>query len=233
MYDLSGNIQFVKNFGGSGVEDVYGVTAVDGGLVIVGSAPAASIGNGTFTSLTAYGAWDGFFIIYDLNGNLQFVRNLSIAFQYGLTVVTAIDSGFMVLGRMPEDEIGKGVFTGLTGCGGWDGFFMIYNLVDLKEIEILSSPDLLAIEGNSWSYIIITDQSDVTITVNGASWLSSDEMTISGTAPTPLNRISETFEITITASKAGFESAVQTFILTIYAELEFITIPSDQNIEQP
>jgi uncharacterized repeat protein (TIGR02543 family) len=118
---------------------------------------------------------------------------------------------------------------------GWD-FFNIWTLDPSKNngypilaqtpISITSTPVSDAVEGSAWSHTPSTNPSGTTVSVSGASWLASDGTTISGTVPAPLNGISETFNVTITASKINHISATQSFTLTVYAELTFATLPT-------
>ena len=92
-------------------------------------------------------------------------------------------------------------------------------------VYVTSSPPAAAVSGAAFSYQPITIPAGATISVSGAPWLSVAGGTISGTVPAPANGISETYTITVTAAAAGYESGTQTFVLTVYAKLTFLSSP--------
>ena len=87
---------------------------------------------------------------------------------------------------------------------------------------ISSSPSTLdTYSGQHWSYTVSALPSDATITVSGASWLSVSGKVISGTVGTPGD-----YTVTVTASKAGYTSATQTFVIHVVPQLTFESLPS-------
>jgi len=97
---------------------------------------------------------------------------------------------------------------------------------DWYPLRITSSPITTVTESNTWKYTPITVPAGATISVTGASWLSSDGTMISGTAPMPSDAISEDFHITVTASKAGYADATQELTITVVASQIFTVTPT-------
>ena len=82
------------------------------------------------------------------------------------------------------------------------------------------SPQGFGVVGTSWSYTPNVSVEGCTLTVSGASWLVVSGDTIVGT-PTSAG----TFEITVTAQKAGYQSATQTFTVQVLSNLSFQSSP--------
>jgi uncharacterized repeat protein (TIGR02543 family) len=103
------------------------------------------------------------------------------------------------------------------------GNITIYAQWVVPTITIESSPSTLdTYTGQHWSYTVSALPSDATITVSGASWLSvSGKVIISGTVGTPGD-----YTVTVTASKAGYTSATQTFVIHVVPQLTFESLPS-------
>jgi len=72
MYDLSGNIVWKKNFGGSGGDYFYGITAVTGGFVAVGYSGFDSFGNGDWIGITNKGGEDAIIVIFTLDESTKY-----------------------------------------------------------------------------------------------------------------------------------------------------------------
>jgi len=102
------------------------------------------------------------------------------------------------------------------------GNVTIYAQWTVATATISSSPSTLdTYTGQHWSYTVSALPSDATITVSGASWLSVSGKVISGTVGTPGD-----YTVTVTASKAGYTSATQTFVIHVVPQLTFESLPS-------
>ena len=74
-YDASGNVQWRKNFGGSGNDWFYSVTATpDGGFVAVGNSYIAPSGNGDWTGVIGKGN-DAIIVKFDAYGDVVWKKN--------------------------------------------------------------------------------------------------------------------------------------------------------------
>jgi len=78
-----------------------------------------------------------------------------------------------------------------------------------------------AVVGSSWSFTPTSDVDDCTLSVSGANWLTVNNGTIIGTPTT-----AGTYNITLTASKTGYEDGTMTFSVTVYSALSFSSLPT-------
>ena len=63
-YDNTGNVVWKKNFGGSGYDEFYSVTAVSDGIAAVGYSEKNSFNNGDWTGVTGKGYTDAIIVKY-------------------------------------------------------------------------------------------------------------------------------------------------------------------------
>ena len=97
---------------------------------------------------------------------------------------------------------------------------------DYPPISITSAQDNVSIlAGSDFSYNVTTNILDATISVTGAPWLTATGNTISGIAGTPGD-----YNITVSASKTGYETTTQTFTITVVPDLEITSTQSDVSI---
>lgn len=97
----------------------------------------------------------------------------------------------------------------------------------LRTIEISGAPVTMVLATKSWSYRPTFTPSDATVSISGVPWLSLSSGTISGTAPTPSGSAeSQNFNLVITVSKSGYETATQNVTIKVYRELNFTTTPT-------
>ena len=73
----------------------------------------------------------------------------------------------------------------------------------------------------SFLYTVQTNVTDCQVLVSGASWLSVNGNTISGT-PTSTGE----YDITVTVTKAGYLTATQTFTINVISSLGWLNEPS-------
>ena len=116
------------------------------------------------------------------------------------------------IGYDPGDKITIG--TGTT---------TLYAIWQQAAIDITTSQgDVSLITGQEFTLNIGTSVSGCTISVSGASWLSSSGNMVSGTAPSSPGE----YDITITASKSGYISDSINFSITVVSALSFDSEPS-------
>lgn len=96
----------------------------------------------------------------------------------------------------------------------------LYAVWEQASITMTGSPQGFGVVGTSWSYTPTLSVDGCTLSVSGASWLVVSGDTIVGTPSS-----AGTFEITITAQKAGYQSATQTFTVQVLSNLSFQSSP--------
>ncbi|RYE13050.1 MAG: hypothetical protein EOP51_30425 [Sphingobacteriales bacterium] len=115
-----GSLQWQKLLGGTNDENCNGVIqTADGGFVAVGS--SASSNTGTLGSYTSNGGTDAWITKLDNLGNLQWQKLLGGSSVDAASSITQINGGFAVAGY--SISAGTGYLTGLSGNGGYDGWF--------------------------------------------------------------------------------------------------------------
>ena len=96
------------------------------------------------------------------------------------------------------------------------------------EVSITSNQsDVSILTGSNFSYNVITDPEDATISVSGASWLNVNGHLIYGTVSEPGE-----YTITVSAYKDGYGVGSQSFTVTVSSGLVFISGPSAGYIVQ-
>ena len=107
-------------------------------------------------------------------------------------------------------------------CVGWalSSKITLFAVWEQASITMTGNPQGFGVVGTSWSYSPNVSVEGCTLTVSGASWLVVSGDTIVGT-PTSAG----TFEITVTAQKAGYQSATQTFTVQVLSNLFFQSSP--------
>ncbi len=96
----------------------------------------------------------------------------------------------------------------------------LYAVWEQASITMTGSPNGFGVVGTSWSYAPTLSVDGCTLSVSGASWMVVSGDTVVGT-PTSAG----TFEITVTAQKAGYQSATQTFTVKVLSNLSFRSSP--------
>jgi hypothetical protein len=128
MCDLDGNVLWAKNFGGAHIDDFVSVASFDGGFVAVGNATKQSFGTGTFSDLTAYGIQDAIAVMFDLDGNVVWVKNFGGEANNYFTSVASVDGGFVAVGYASSTSFGNGTFSDLVGYGDHDTIAVMCDL---------------------------------------------------------------------------------------------------------
>ena len=97
-YNNDGKLMWKKNFGGMGSDSFSAVTAVPDGIVVVGSAPAESFGNGDWTDVAGNGGTDAIIVKFDNDGNVLWKKNFGGLGDDRYESVTNTDSGIIAVG---------------------------------------------------------------------------------------------------------------------------------------
>ncbi len=93
-----------------------------------------------------------------------------------------------------------------VACDGTKTLYAVWQFV----LEITSVPSGSMTVGSQWTYRPVANADGCIVTVSGADWISVSDGTIGGT---PMN--TGTYSLTVTVSKEGCVSAVQTFDLVV------------------
>jgi hypothetical protein len=95
-------------------------------------------------------------------------------------------------------------------------------------VAITSDQDNVSIiTGTNFSYNVVTNPADATISVSGASWLNVNGHLIYGTVSEPGE-----YTITVSAYRDGYGVGSQSFTVTVSSGLVFISGPSAGYIVQ-
>lgn len=97
----------------------------------------------------------------------------------------------------------------------------LYAVWQLSVITISGTPEDAILVGSSYTYTPTISVTGCTLSVDGASWMTTSDGTLIGT-PTEAG----TYTITITASQSGYTSGTQTFTVTVVSVLEFTSSPT-------
>ena len=99
-------------------------------------------------------------------------------------------------------------------------------VITFQPLQITSTPIDRAISGTIWSYMPSVSAAGYSLSLQtDAPFLSLSGNTISGIPSMPSGQ-SQEYTITISASKSGYITTIQTFTLTVYRELTFTTVPT-------
>ena len=163
---------------------------------------------------------------YDANGGsgapvAQTAESTSGSYTFTVSSQEPTRSGYVFMGWSTS-----GTSSGTVYHGGdrvtVTGTTTLRAVWEAAVIEITSSQqDVNIIVGQSFSYTVTTDVSGCTVSVSGASWLTVSGNNVFGNPVQPGE-----YTVTITASKAGYTSATQTFTITVSSALGFTSQPS-------
>ena len=128
-FDAGGNVVWATNFGGSGEDRFYGVTATtDGGFVAVGHSEDTSFGNGDWFGISGKGNVDAIIVKFDANGSIVWATNFGGLGGDYFFDVTAVPGGELVaVGTSQDASFGNGNWLGATGKGNIDATFVKFN----------------------------------------------------------------------------------------------------------
>ncbi len=138
-----------------------------------------------------------------------------------LSSKTPTRSGYQFLGWSKSSSAASATYSAGSSYSFDYGTTQLYAVWKQLTITVSGTPDQYAIAGNYWSFSPTVSVSGCSVSISGASWLSSTGTTVSGT-PTQTG----TYDITLTFSKSGYTSATKTFTVTVISSLEFTSSPS-------
>ena len=145
------------------------------------------------------------------SGSKSFIVTDSVPVRDGFVCVGwALSSGATTAQYHAGDSVSVAYGSKITLFAVWEQ----------ASVTMTGSPQGFGVVGTSWSYTPNVSVDGCTLSVSGASWLVVSGDTIVGT-PTSAG----TFEITITAQKAGYQSATQTFTVQVLSNLSFQSSP--------
>ena len=127
-YDMSGEIVWKRNFGGSSSDSYNSVTAISNGYVAVGSSGARSFGNGDWEGVTTTGynyCTDSIIVKYNAIGDVVWKKNLCGPSDDNYSSVTAGNYGYVAVGY--SNLFGSNDWTGISGKGDDDAIIVKYN----------------------------------------------------------------------------------------------------------
>jgi hypothetical protein len=121
----------------------------------------------------------------------------------------------------------------LMASGVNNGYPILRNLEPIVTItSVPSTTTILSGSSNSWSYSVTAvaggTSNGIQYSITGASWLTFSGNILStgaGGVPDPISGTSQTFNLTITASRTGFPSATQNVSLTVIKSSDPGTLP--------
>ena len=128
-YDVEGEVEWAKSFGGSSYDYIYSVAATsDGGYIAGGSFRSSSIqvGNEILTNNGSSANSDGLIIKYDVEGEVEWAESFGGSGSDTIySVAVTSDEGIIAGGYFYETvQVGNGI---LTSNGGYDGLIIKYN----------------------------------------------------------------------------------------------------------
>ena len=129
-YDENGNVEWMKNFGGAGHDEFYGVTAaLDGGFAAVGYSDNTSFGTGDWPAGIEKGSQDAIIVKFDENGGVEWQKNFggkNDEWYYGVTATS--DGGFAAVGYSDSGSFdGAGDWPAGTSNGAYDAIIVKYD----------------------------------------------------------------------------------------------------------
>lgn len=130
-------------------------------------------------------------------------------------------SGYTFLGWSTSSSATSATYSS-GGSYSFDyGTTQLYAVWKSASITVSGTPDQYGVVGSSWSFKPTVSVDGCSITISGASWLSVNGGTISGTPTSP-----GTYNVTLTFAKSGYTSATKTFSVTVLSALDFTSSPT-------
>jgi len=241
-FDSSGDLSWTRVFGGTGMDESLSITALqNGGYVSILSIGVSDLGGGDFGGLSAYTSTGGIGLLiyfgeekvlsfYSVpsaltvqTGNVWSYTPVSLPAGAVISVTGAYwlsSNGTTISGVAPIPVSGMSESFNIIVTATMADYISAQQVftitVNLGAMTITSVPPDPSIQtGSLWSYTPVVDVSGSVISVTGAYWLSSDGSLISGFAPVPVSGVSQVFDVTVTAVKAGYMTATQKFTITV------------------
>jgi len=121
----NGELQWVKNFGGSGNDIFASVITVSDGIIAAGF--SGSFGNGDWAGITGKGSDDAIIVKYDFIGNVLWKNHFGGNASDMFTSVTGVLGGYIAVGYSQVDSFNNGDWSGVTGRGLVDAIMVRYD----------------------------------------------------------------------------------------------------------
>ncbi len=194
--------------------------------------PGSTISVSYDSSKTLYAVWKEKTYTSTLNFNanggsgapssLTYTGTSTSAHKFTIPTTKPTRSGFVFLGWSDSSTSSTASYQpGSTISVPYNGTKTLYAVWQTAQLDITSEPATKSVKtGQSWSYTPTTNISGCTVTVSGADWLTVSDGKISGTPTT-----AGTYNVTVTVSKAGYDSDSQSFVLNVYSALGFNSVP--------
>lgn len=161
-FNSDGEMVWQENFGGAGNDTFAAIAAtLDGGFVVVGYSDAATFGdpNGDWAAFTGKGGIDAVIVKFDADGEMLWQKNFGGSDNDYFTAVAVKENGDVVAtGYSNDGSFRTGDFGNITGYGGTDIIYAIFNDADictLKYLRYANNKDLLHYEDHVISGDII------------------------------------------------------------------------------
>ena len=160
--------------------------------------------------------------------NDQFTGTSTADHTFTISALTPTHPDYIFLGWATSNGGPVEKQPGQTIDCPYNGSVNLWAVWDAKQITITSEQSSVGlICGDPFSYTVETDKEGVVVSVSGASWLSVNGSTISGTAPNQPG----TYDITVQVMKdGGYTTATQSFQIVVYSNIGFISEPSADGI---
>ena len=125
-YDASGNVEWKKNFGGSGDDKYTGTAPAEDGCVAVGF--SSSFGDGDWSGTIGHGGKDAVIVKYDKAGNVEWKKNFGgVGDDEYYSVAETEDGGCIAGGYSSFDSFGNGDWESVAGKKNKDAIIVKYD----------------------------------------------------------------------------------------------------------
>ncbi len=130
-------------------------------------------------------------------------------------------SGYTFLGWSASSTATTATYSSGSSYSFSAGTTTLYAVWTSAGISVSGTPDPYAVVGSAWSFTPTVSVSGCSVSVSGASWLSANGTSVSGTPTQP-----GTYDVTLTFSKSGYSSATKSFTITVLSALDFESSPT-------
>lgn len=125
-YDLSGNVEWKRNFGDKGRDEFDCVASVEDGFVAVGSSETDDVGVGDWRQEDVNGGKDAIIVKYDASGNIEWKHCFGGSDTDGYSGVATSGTDAAAVGSSGKSSFQSGDWADTSGKGDTDGAFIKY-----------------------------------------------------------------------------------------------------------
>ncbi len=181
------------------------------------------------TAVTLYAVWQQITythtLYYNANGgsggpSTATVTNTSPTSNFTVSNSKPIRSGYTLLGWSTSSSATTASYFGGGTISVGTTAKTLYAVWQQSVITVSGTPEDAILVGSSYTYTPTISVTGCTLSIDGASWMTTSDGTLIGT-PTEAG----TYTITITASQSGYTSGTQTFTVIVVSVLEFTSSP--------